>query len=143
MKTYKKNEIKEHSFFYIGIDTNRRKNAQGKGGTSQQEYISKRIGKIRQTEPGFMWVVYIDIPDLTKNKIEALEKHVMSIIEDEYQSVGNDPFTFAVNKEIRINQYMTFVIKFLNLATEYCDWRGWSYKTKWNEKFFKKYGWRV
>lgn len=140
MKTYKKNQTMPHNRFYTGFDRNRRKNAQGKDGTTQQEYISKRMAEIRKTEPGYIWMAYIDIPNITKNKIESLEKYVMSILEDEYQSVGNDHFIFKVTKANKYHEYTKFAQRSLDLATEYCHMRKWDYTVKWNKKFLAMCG---
>ena len=138
MKKYKKNKARKCNRFYTGIDLARRVNAQGKDGTSQQKYISQRMAEIRKLEPAFMWMAYLEIANITKNKLEALEKHVMSFIEDEYQSTGNDHFTFRVTKENKYREYTRFAQRSLELATEYCDWRKWDYKVVWNKKFLNK-----
>ena len=80
MKTYKENEIREHNYYYGGASSKRKKHGQGKPGTSRQEKITSRFARIRYDEKDFVPFGYIDIKNIHKARLEALEHEVKATL---------------------------------------------------------------
>lgn len=133
MKKYRKNEIKEHNRFYAGGDMNRKRNAQGKVGTSSQNNINDRFSAIRQEEPDFKPLGYIDIPYIHKTKLDALEADVKaSLVDEGFVNTGNDHFEFTMAKGLSVkDNYAIFCARALQLAMLYCDNHNLKYTFKW------------
>ena len=133
MKKYRKNEVREHNYFYVGGAMKRNKHAQGKPGTSRQQEIRNRFYRIRHDEKDFMAFGYIDIPYITKARLEALEHEVKATLTDNgYKNTGNDHFEFEMNKAISVkDNYALFCGYALALAIDYCNAHNLKYTVTW------------
>ena len=133
MKTYRKNEIREHNYFYVGGNMNRTKHAQGKPGTSRQQDIRDRFSRIRHDEKDFIPFGYIDIPYITKARLEALEHDVKATLTEKgFVNTGNDHFEFEMNKKFSVkNNYAFFCGMTLAYAMDYCRKNNLTYTLTW------------
>lgn len=127
----KKNKVQHINHYYTGGCTNKRKNGMGKNGTSQQYYLCKRIGKIREKEKDFEVFGSMVIYDIDKSDLEALEADVKSRLTkyDFLQHVQNDHFMMKLSPDRR--EYVAFAGMSLLYAKQYCDTRGWEYEIDW------------
>lgn len=133
MKKYKKNEIREHNYYYAGASSKRKKHGQGKPGTSRQQDIRARFNRIRFEEKDFVPYGYIDIPYATKARLEALEHEVKATLTDMgFKNTGNDHFEYELNKQFTVEENnMIFCALCLKLATEYCKSHNLKYIVTW------------
>lgn len=133
MKKYRENEIREHNFFYVGGAMKRKKHAQGKPGTSRQQDVRKRFARIRTDEKDFAPIGYIDIFNITKARLEALEHEVKATLTDMgFKNTGNDHFEFEINKQLGVKgSYQAFAVIALKLAVDYCKAHKLKYKYTW------------
>ena len=133
MKTYTNNKIKEHNYYYAGASANRKKHGQGKPGTSRQQKVKARFSRIRFDEKDFTPYGYIDIKNIHKTRLEALEHEVKATLVDKgFKNTGNDHFEFEMNKRFTPEENnMIFCGLCLALAIDYCEKHNLEYTLTW------------
>lgn len=118
-------------YFYVGGKTNQRVNGYGKIGETNQQYLSQRVGKIRQDEGNFFVFKYLWLPDSTQAVTRAIEGYVRMMLErDGWENIQNDHFEWKTTKEEKMNDYLIFANAAIKHAERFCEMMDIPYTTK-------------
>ena len=120
----KQHDVKEVNLYYVTVSTDKT-SARGivKPGTSQQEYISKRMSKLLSDEPNMKLVGYLTIENITKARLERIEHEIKDdMVEAGFLHLGNDHFSFKFNRTGKRSKQYDFVANaILYRAIMYCQ----------------------
>lgn len=126
MKAKKIHGVIKKGFCYVGGDTHKSKNGEGKIGTNEED-LDKRISSLNQKEY-FKLFAYLEFPNSSKSKIEVIESAMRVGLADHYQHFGNDHFKVPLTKT---DKYLSFTLRALYYGIAEAERRGYPYKLHW------------
>lgn len=126
MKSKKVHGAIEKGYCYVGGNTHKSKNGEGKIGTNEND-LNKRISNLMQKE-NFTLFAYLEFSNTSKAKIEIIESAMRVGLAEHYQHFGNDHFKVQLTKT---DKYLSFCLLALYYSMEEAERRGYKYTVHW------------
>lgn len=126
MKAKKIHGTIEKGFCYIGGNTYKSKNGEGKIGTNEK-HLERRMSNLKSKE-NFTLFAYLEFSNSSKAKIETIESAMRVGLAEHYIHFGNDHFQVPITKS---DKYMSFTFLALYYGMEEANRRGYEYTVHW------------
>ena len=132
MKKNKVHTTIDKGYAYTGAYTRRKKEGRVKLGTNEED-LKARIRSLKHGKDtkGFILFGYLEFYNTTKSQLEVIEAHTKTVMEKYLTHVGNDHFTFPINKKNKMLQYNIVCNCMLKIMMDEADRRGYKYTVHW------------